>query len=134
MKDFYIIQEHPNIVELRDADEVFGEVEEITSRQEGADRANVARVTLVAQDFLHHHLKNQETYICEKGEGRLFLQSNISEAQIIDFNPDTKVIINPGTIHGASPKTLCTELVFLCVSSPAFEPDDVYNDPRGRDW
>lgn len=39
--------------------EVFGEVEEITSRALGAERTNVAKVTLWGPDFLHHHKKSR---------------------------------------------------------------------------
>jgi mannose-6-phosphate isomerase-like protein (cupin superfamily) len=124
-----IVETEPLIFELKDEDEVFGQVKEITSRSIGARRANVAEITLWAADIIHKHKKNEETYICLEGEGEIYL-----DGRIIDFPPGTRVIIRPGVQHAARPKDTHSELTFLCVSSPAFDPNDVYEDPRGRKW
>jgi len=122
-----IISEKPNIVELGDGKEMFGEVEEITSRAVGAERANVAKVTLWGADVLHAHKEAEETYICLEGEGELYL-----DGQIFEFIPGIRVIIKPGMLHAAKPKDRFGKLIFFCISSPAFNPVDVYEDPRGR--
>lgn len=129
MKKFTVVSEKPNIVEFNDDKEFFGEVEEITSRAVGAERANVAKVTLWGPDVLHTHKEAEETYICLEGEGKLFL-----DGRIIDFVPGIRVIVAPGTLHAARPKEEFGKLVLLCMASPAFSPDDVYEDPRGRKW
>lgn len=129
MKKFTVVKEKPNIVKFSDDKEVFGEVEEITSRAVGAERANVARVTLWGADVLHAHKEAEETYICQEGKGELFL-----DGKITDFVPGVRAIIAPGTLHAARPKEEFGKLVLLCVASPAFSPDDVYEDPRGRKW
>ncbi len=119
----------PNIVKLQHWNDTFGEVEEITSRNLGAERANVVKVTLQGRDILHSHKEAEETYVCLEGEGELFLDD-----QIVKFVPGVKVIIKPGTVHAARPKRNQSKLVFLCISSPPFSSDDVINDPRGRRW
>ncbi len=129
MTNFTVVSEKPNIVEFNDGKEVFGEVEEITSRAVGAERANVAKVTLWGPDVLHTHKEAEETYICLEGEGELYI-----DGQIIDFVPGIRVIIAPGTLHAARPKKEWDKLVLLCVASPAFSPTDVYEDSRGRKW
>lgn len=129
MSNFTIVSEKPNIVEISDRKEVFGEVEEITSRAVGAERANIVKVTLWGPDILHTHKKAEETYICVEGEGELYL-----DGQIVDFVPGIRVIIAPGTLHAARPKKEWGKLVLLCVASPAFDPNDVYEDPRARKW
>lgn len=126
---FVFIKEGPNIVELSDERRVFGKVEEITSRSLAAGRANISKVTLWGADFVHYHKKGEETYICLKGKGEIFLNG-----QIFDFIPGTRVIIRPITLHAARPKNGFDKLIFLCLSSPAFDPSDVYNDKRGRRW
>ncbi|MCK4524824.1 MAG: cupin domain-containing protein [Candidatus Andersenbacteria bacterium] len=122
-----IIIPKPEVVELDDGIEMFGEIEEITSKNLGAKHANFAKVTLWGPDFLHHHEKAEETYVCLEGEGEIILDNTIHE-----FLPGTRVIISPGTLHAVRPKDL--KMIFHCISSPAFDPDDVYNDERGRNW
>lgn len=124
-----IINNEPKVVELKDGDEVFGQVEEITSRAVGAEGANLVRVTLFGPDVVHTHDKAEETYIYESGMGRIILGDKIFE-----FGPETKVIIPPGTPHAAKPANSFPRLVFLCVSSPPFDAEDVHPDPRGRNW
>lgn len=126
---FIIVDEEPNIVELQDDKEVFGEVEEITSRSAGAERVNVAKVTLRGPDIIHHHKEGEETYICQEGDGEIFLNR-----AIFRFVPGNRIIIKPGTLHAVRPKNSIGKIVFLCVSSPAFSPDDVYEDRHGRVW
>jgi mannose-6-phosphate isomerase-like protein (cupin superfamily) len=124
---YIIVREKPKIIELNDDKGIFGIVEEITSRAVGAERANIAKIILWGPDILHTHKETEETYICVKGEGEIFLID-----QIFEFIPGVRVIVRPGILHAAKPKK--GKLVFLCVSSPAFNPKDVYNDPRGRAW
>ncbi|PIR72986.1 MAG: hypothetical protein COV26_00965 [Candidatus Nealsonbacteria bacterium CG10_big_fil_rev_8_21_14_0_10_36_23] len=124
MANFIIVSEKPNVVKI-----LFGTVEEITSRIVGAERTNVAKVVLWGPDVLHCHKEAEETYICLEGEGDICLDN-----EIFDFVPGTRVIIGPGTLHAARPKETCERLILLCVSSPAFDPKDVYEDPRGRTW
>jgi len=129
LTNFIFITDEPHVVELRDGDKVFGQVEEITSRSIGAERVNVAKVTLWGPDILHKHEKREETYICLEGEGELYLNG-----RIFDFVSGKRAIIGSGVWHAARPKEACKELILLCVSSPAFDPDDVYEDSRGRKW
>jgi mannose-6-phosphate isomerase-like protein (cupin superfamily) len=129
LTNFTIISDKPNTVEFKEGDKVFGKVEEITSRALGAKRTNVAKVTLQGPDVLHSHKEAEETYICLEGEGELYL-----DGQIFDFVPGTRVIIEPGIQHAARPKNVIEKLVILCVSSPAFDPNDVYEDSCGRVW
>jgi len=132
---YIIIKEKPKIIEFIDdkgifGTGVFGKAEEITSRAVGAERTNVAKITLWGPDILHTHKETEETYICVEGEGEIFLID-----QIFEFIPGVRVIIRPGILHAARPKKNGRKLlVFLCVSSPAFKPEDVYNDPRDRAW
>ncbi len=129
MKQCSIVQKKPKMVELRDGDIVFGQVEEITSRAVGVEGANLASVTLTGPDFVHINNRAEETYIYELGMGKILLGD-----KIYDFGPDTRVIIPPGTPHAAKPYDSFPQFVFLCVSSPAFDPADVHPDPRGRNW
>ncbi|MFH1551469.1 MAG: hypothetical protein ABIC36_01145 [bacterium] len=129
MAGFIIISEEPKIIQLNDGEKFFGSVSEITSRAVGALRANVAEVTLWGADFLHHHKEAEETYICTKGKGELYLGDNV-----IDFVLGVRVIIKPNTLHATRPKGEFERLTFLCVASPAFSPDDVYNHELGRRW
>jgi len=125
-----VIRQESNAVALRDGTAVFGEVEEITSRAVGAERTNIVKVTLWGPDILHHHEIAEETYICSGiGNGELFI-----DGKIIDFTPGTRVIIKPGQLHAARPKEGSGKIIFLCVSSPAFNPADVFEDPRRRNW
>lgn len=126
---YIIVSEKPKIIEFNDDKGIFGKVEEITSRAVGAERANIAKIILWGPDILHIHKETEETYICVKGEGEIFLID-----QIFEFIPGVRVIVRPGILHAAKPKKNSRKLVFLCVSSPAFRPEDVYNDPRGRAW
>jgi len=129
LKKFIIINEKPKIIKFIDDKGIFGKVEKITSRAVGAERVNVAKIILWGPDILHTHKETEETYICVEGEGEIFLID-----QIFEFIPGVRVIVRPGTLHAAKPKKNSGKLVFLCVSSPAFKPGDVYNDPRGRAW
>ena len=126
---FVVIRTNPKVVKMEDDKGGFGELEELTSRELGAERVNVVRISLWCPDFLHYHEISEETYICLEGEGELFLGD-----RVIRFNPGTRSIIRPGTLHAARPRLFGWKLVFLCVSSPAFDPADVYNDPVGRRW
>ncbi len=129
MSQFNIIKEEPKVVELKDGDKIFGKVEEITSRDVGASQANLARVTMMGPDFIHSHSKAEETYAYESGMGKIFLDGEVS-----DFGPGTRVVIPPGTLHAVKPAQSFPQVVFLCVSSPPFNPDDVEIDSRGRNW
>jgi len=124
-----IVKEKPKVVEFKDGEEVFGTAEEITSREVGAEGANLARITLFGPDVIHTHEKAEETYIYESGMGKILLGDQISE-----FGPGTRVIIPSGTPHAAKPANSFPRFVFLCLSSPPFDPDDVHPDPRGRNW
>ncbi|MFZ2969974.1 MAG: cupin domain-containing protein [Minisyncoccia bacterium] len=122
-----IISSEPEVAELYDEKEVFGEIAEITSNKLGAEHANFVKVTLWAPDILHHHNEAEETYICLEGEGEIILGDEIHE-----FIPGVRVIISPGTPHAARPKDL--KVSFWCISSPPFNPDDVHNHKCGRNW
>jgi mannose-6-phosphate isomerase-like protein (cupin superfamily) len=124
-----IITSEPKVIELSGGGEMFGEIEEVTSKDLGAEHANFARVTLWGPDFLHHHKKAEETYICLDGKGEIILDDTIYE-----FSPGTRVIISPGTLHAVRPKEPFMKIVFLCMSSPPFNLDDVYENKRGRNW
>jgi len=125
-----IIQEEPKVVELKDGEVVFGTVEEITSWAVGARQADVTRITLTGPDFVHINNRTEETYIYESGRGKILLGN-----EIFEFNPGTRVIIPPGTLHAAKPYDSFPQFVFLRVASPPFDPEDVfYPDPRGRNW
>ena len=128
---YSVVQGSPKMVELEDTKrhktDVFGMVEEITSRISGAEKASFAKITLWTPDRLHCHKVAEETYICIEGEGQIFL-----DGKIIDFTPGVRVIIEPGTLHAARPAK--GELIFYCVSSPPFDEKDVYYDHRGRKW
>lgn len=128
---FSVVQGSPNMVELEDTKrhktDVFGIIEEMTSRAGGAEKASFAKITLWTPDKLHRHEMAEETYICLENEGQIFL-----DGKIVDFTPGVRVIIEPGTLHAARP--IKGELVFYCVSSPPFDEKDVYYDRRGRKW
>jgi len=124
---FVIVKDESGVVRLTDEiNEVFGTVKEITSRALGAEGANLAEVTLFGPDVTHYHKKNEETYI-SKADGEIFINEEIH-----DFSAGTRVIIAPGTLHAARPKGVGENLTFLCVSGPPFDPEDVFNDSRGR--
>ena len=129
MGEASIVKDKPEIVEFKDGEEVFGKVEEITSRDVGARKANFVKVTLLGPDVIHTHDDAEETYVYESGMGRIILDDEIS-----DFGPGTRVIIPPGMSHAVKPWESFPQVVFLCVSSPPFNPDDVHPDPRGRNW
>ena len=124
-----IINSKPKIVELSGNREIFGEVVVITSRELGAEQANMVIVTLWGPDALHCHKKAEETYICLEGRGEIFV-----DGEICLLVPGTRVIISPGTIHAARPKDPYMKVVFYCLSSPPFDPSDSYEDERGRKW
>gem|GEM_PF-2075413 len=128
-KGYIIITEKPIVVELQQKGIVFGKIEEITSTGFGAERTNLSKVTLWGPDILHTHNKAEETYFCLEGAGEIFLNGKIYE-----FNPGTSVIIKPGTLHAARPKKNSGNLVFQCVSAPAFSYEDMVEDPVGRLW
>jgi len=129
MEKASIVEEKPKVVKLKDGDIVFGEVEETTSRAVGAEGANLVRVTLFGPEIVHTHEKAEETYVYESGRGKILLGN-----EIFELNPGTRVIIPPGTLHAAKPYDSFPRFVFLCVSSPPFDPEDVHPDPRGRNW
>ncbi|MCK4799759.1 hypothetical protein KAS31_02165 [Candidatus Parcubacteria bacterium] len=124
-----IITSKPEIIKLYDKEKTFGEIREITSKELGAKYANFAEVTLWGPDFLHLHKRAEETYVCLEGKGEIILDGIVYE-----FIPETRIVISPGTLHAVRPKTPNTKVVFYCVSSPPFNPNDVYNDKLGRDW
>lgn len=124
-----IVKEKPKIVEFKDGEEVFGTAEEITSQPLGAKGANLARITLTGPDVIHTHDDAEETYVYESGMGKILLDDQISE-----FGPGTRVIIPPGTPHAVKPANSFPQVVFLCISGPPFDPEDVHPDPRGRNW
>lgn len=130
-KHAVIITEKPREITLQEGGVVFGRVTELTSRDWDAERANVALVTLMGPDLIHYHNNGEETYVCLQGSGELLLGA--ATEIIIPFCEGVRVIIRPGTSHAARPLP-GQELVFICVSSPAFDPHDAYNDPRGRNW
>lgn len=120
----------PDAVKLKDGKEVFGQAEEFTSRVLGARQSNIVKVTLWGPDILHSHRKAEETYICMGGEGEIFLENDIYR-----FIPRMIVIIRPKVLHAARPKRgWSKKLVFACVSAPPFDPSDVFEDSRGRNW
>jgi mannose-6-phosphate isomerase-like protein (cupin superfamily) len=126
---FIIIESDIPVVELDDAGgKNFGEIEEFTSISQGAKKGNIVQVTLFGPDILHHHKIAEETYVSQ-GQGLIYL-----DGMIYNFAPGTRILIGPGVVHAARPKKGCIDLVFLCMSVPAFDPKDVYNDPRGRKW
>lgn len=128
---FIVVRDLPVTVDLvdpLDPDDIFGTAEEETSEAFGAERVSVAKITLWAADVLHGHKEREETYIFVEGRGELFLDD-----EIFKVGPGVKAIIKPGVVHAARPKN-DEEMVFWCVSVPAFNPEDVYNDPRGREW
>lgn len=132
--DGYVLigeEQKPNIVEFKHWKDTFGRAEELTSAVLGARQANISRITLTGRDILHYHKVAEETYVCREGEGYLFLNG-----KIVRFSRGDIVVIHPGTVHAAMPTRRDTklELVFWCVSSPPFDPKDVFNDPRGRRW
>lgn len=131
MKNFIIVKDLPvtaDLVDPLDPDDIFGTAEELVSEAFGAERVSVAKITLWATDILHNHKEGEETYIFVEGRGELFL-----DGEIFKVGPGVRVIIKPGVVHAARPKN-DEELVFWCVSAPPFNPEDVYNDPRGREW
>jgi len=72
-----IIREEPKKTPLQDGTVTFGEAEEITSRQIGAEKTNLAKITLWGPDILHKHALAEETYVCTVGTGELFLGDQI---------------------------------------------------------
>jgi mannose-6-phosphate isomerase-like protein (cupin superfamily) len=130
--DGYVMHpnEYHNSVELEDASGIFGKVEDITSSRLGAHNANIARVTLWEPDVLHLHKEAEETYFCLEEEGLIYL----GNGDVYPFRPGYSVTIDQGTLHAAMPKSPCRRLIFICVSSPPFNSDDVFPDPRGRMW
>jgi len=129
MAQFSVINNKPKVVELKDGDVVFGQAEEITSRALGAGQTNIARITLFGPDVVHVHKRAEETYVYESGMGKILLGDQISE-----FGPGTRVIIPPGTTHAVKPANSFPQVIFLCISGPPFDPEDVYPDSRGRNW
>jgi len=125
-----VIASKPEIIKLYDKEKIFGEIREITSKELGAKYANFAEVTLWGPDFLHLHKRAEETYVCLEGEGEIILDGIVYE-----FTPEkTRVVISPGTLHAVRPKSPDAKIVFYCISSPPFDPNDVHNDKLGRDW
>jgi len=124
-----VIAEELKVVEFKDGGVVFGKAEEIVSRDIGAVKAGLARITLFGPDILHAHNEMEETYVCESGRGKIFLNGQVS-----DFEPDDRVVIHPGDLHAVRPANSFPKVVFLCISGPAFDPGDVVHDPRGRNW
>lgn len=124
----FITVAEPKTVSLEFENQVFGEAVELTPLATGADKASLARVILREADVIHFHKKNQETYVHERGAGEIFLNGKIYQ-----FSTNTRVVMEPGTLHAVRPQK-GTRVVFLCVSVPAFDPKDVFVDPRGRNW
>jgi len=114
---------------MLDRETPFGVIHEFTSREMGARQANIAMVTLWGPDVLHYHEEAEETYFCLRGAGKIFLEN-----RLFLFLPGQRIIIPPGTLHASRPLKTTGIVEFLCVSSPAFDPKDVYEDPRGWSW
>lgn len=128
-RGFKIIEGTPKKMPLEYFSKPFGLVNEIVSGSDGADRASWANITLWGADVLHSHKVAQEIYIYSHGgAGKIFL-----DGKILAFKRGMRVIINPGVVHAAKPLK-GKILYFACVSTPAFNPADVYVDPRGREW
>ncbi|MBI4836925.1 MAG: hypothetical protein HY813_00770 [Candidatus Portnoybacteria bacterium] len=116
------------VVVLKDLNgESFGDIVELVTGF-SFPSVSVARVYLEGPDIIHYHVRGTEIYIAEKGEGELFYKD-----AIFPFKEGDRVEILPHELHAARPKP-GTLLVFLCVSSSAFDPADVYIHPKGRDW
>jgi mannose-6-phosphate isomerase-like protein (cupin superfamily) len=124
-----VITKEPYIKRFKDGGNVFGMVEEIVSHAIGAKNASLARVTLYGPDIIHTHSKIEEAYVCETGRGKILLGNDIS-----NFEPGDRVVIHPGTLHAVKPAESFPKVVFLCLSGPAFDPNDFCPDPRGRNW
>lgn len=129
------LSDSPKIIKLTQNNSklVVGFIEEITSKEHGADMVNIARIHLDDNVIpLHHHKNHQETYLCITGVGQLFLNDDV-----MDFQPGDRVIIQPNVIHSIRPKKLSGQMglvELLCICAPAFDPDDEYIDPRGTNW
>lgn len=122
------VKKEPKIVEMRDAGgEKFGEICELVTGF-SFPGASIAWVYLEGPDVIHHHTSGTEIYIVERGEGEIFYQG-----EILPFKHGDRIVIHHHELHAARPKP-GTLLVFLCVSLPAFNPDDVRIHPKGRDW
>lgn len=129
--NYLVLRKEPKIIDLEDDKEIFGEIKELISKELGSGQTGVgaAEVTLWGPDFIHHHRKTGEIYIWREGKGKIFL-----DGEILPFNSGARIIIGPGTNHAAAPDPDCVQLVFLCISVPAFDPIDFHKDPRGREW
>lgn len=117
------------MIMLEDENGTFGRIWETTSAANGAKKAGIAHVELWGPDVLHWHKEAEETYLCLEGEGEMKVGRDICP-----FLPGYSVIIDPGTVHAAMPKSPCQLLRFLCISSPPFNPNDVFPEPQGRRW
>ncbi len=111
-----------------DGDEIFGYVYEMITKSDNVG-FGLAVIYLEGPDVINFHKEMTEIYILLEGEGYLFLDD-----ENIDFNNNKVVTIPPGARHAAKPKEERESLKFLRISKPAFNLDDFYKDPRGRNW
>ena len=140
MKPFHIIKEEPGEILLIEgmSKKEFGRRSEIVAVSDGA-RVSISRVMLSGPGVIHYHSKRQETFVCEEGEGKFFLEGTrrgTKPKQVIDFVPGVRIIVNPRTLHAAKPNP-GSKLVFLLVSSPAIDyayPDDLQGYADGQVW
>ena len=126
-----VIWDKPKIVELKDIKGNFGFIDELSSIELGAKGASMARVMLFGPDFIHLHKKTEEGYYHLVGEGEVLLGKKI---YTFGQGGARAIIIPPGTLHAARPISKLEKLVFLCVSSPAYDPKDEFRSKRGRNW
>lgn len=117
-------------IQLRDRGEVIGVVSELTPPDAGAVQTSVAYVELYAPDVLHHHITTEEHY-CFETPAQMYLNG-----ETVDVSSGDRMIIRPGTVHGARPvPSLCDTVKFICVSGPAYSPKDVvFLDDRPEEW
>lgn len=119
----------PRVIHLEDSEERFGEVRELTSREFGTDRVSIAEITLYGPDVLHYHKFGEETYICLKNNGIVF-----DGNQCVSFRTGDRIIIPCGALHAVAPSDYYDKIVYLCISSPAYDSDDVFEHPLSRSW
>ncbi len=94
----------------------FGKVYEIAR----TDKYNVA-LARITDDYRHHHKIATEIYHFISGMGKMELDD-----QVIDVFPNKCIIIEPFTKHRAYTAKGAFEI--LVVSSPPFDPKDVFYD------
>lgn len=124
-----VITKEPEPIELKDNGKVFGKVEKIVSREIGAKRVSLAKVTLYGPDFIHARKKTEEVYVCISGRGKI-LRGN----KVLNFEPGDVVVVPPEISSAVKPYDSFPEVVFFSVCGPAYDPEDSYIALRGRNW